>query len=909
VSFSLSSSQSGRSSSGGESVPSGEFDTIERRKATVALLFVVCCVAASMAALAAAKADFEEPECIERPLRTCYPCGKGTNIAPFFGEYEQTWPRYLRAGIYFAALIWAFMGVGIVCDQFVAGIEEITSAEVIVWVEIHSGAKRKFHKRIWNATVANLSLMALGSSAPEILITATELFANDFYAGALGPATIVGSAAFNLLMISAVCISAIPAPEIRKIEAVDVFGVSTAVSIFAYLWLGVILRVFSPDRVELWEGIVTFLMFPALVSLAYAVDVKLIRGCKTREDGTSGAMSRLVAQLEERTGKPLPAETVRILAAQEARRIKQQSASRAELRRTVTRAISGGSLANVTGFGHSLTRNLTNRFRRNPERSSRTSKSDICFGFKEQRFYALECAGIFNVSVVANRQAGQVVEMRYYTKEGTAKAGKRFRHVQGTLIFGPRQMEKIIKIPIIDNDIWDPDEEFYVHLENIQIKGLNRAHSALSSVLSTSTNNSSMSSGGHHPDVGPRVVLGCDRTTITVLNDDDAGMLSFDADEVQTREGMTATICVARIGGSNGRISCQYETLDGSAVCGKDYEAVSGELVFESGERHKTIEIPILVSDDHEYEDIEEFKVVISKASPGVQFNSNIAGCCDSAVCDVVIAADNPSSWCVRFLRRHLNRDRIAMGMHQWREQFSSAFYCNGTPADQSEASPIDWFFHLVMLIWKLTFALVPPPYFLSGWACFWAALAMIGGMTAFVGDVASLLGCCVGMPDEITAITLVALGTSLPDTLASKAAAQQDDTADNSVGNIMGSNSVNVFLGLGISWTAGAAYWHSNGVTPEWRRHRHKGQTYQDRFLGRYPEGGFMVPADDILFSVVVYSCCSLFCVSMLVLRRRWYGGELGGPRKAQQRDSCILAALWTAYVTAVSIHAALLQ
>ena len=56
-----------------------------------------------------------------------------------------------------------------------------------------------------------------------------------------------------------------------------------------------------------------------------------------------------------------------------------------------------------------------------------------------------------------------------------------------------------------------------------------------------------------------------------------------------------------------------------------------------------------------------------------------------------------------------------------------------------------------------------------------------------------------------ITAITFVALGTSLPDTFASKTAAIQEKYADNAVGNVTGSNSVNVFLGLGLPWLIAA--------------------------------------------------------------------------------------------------------
>lgn len=42
--------------------------------------------------------------------------------------------------------------------------------------------------------------------------------------------------------------------------------------------------------------------------------------------------------------------------------------------------------------------------------------------------------------------------------------------------------------------------------------------------------------------------------------------------------------------------------------------------------------------------------------------------------------------------------------------------------------------------------------------------------------------------------------------------AAIHDDTADNSVGNVTGSNAVNVFLGIGIAWSVAAIYWWAHG-------------------------------------------------------------------------------------------------
>ena len=49
-------------------------------------------------------------------------------------------------------------------------------------------------------------------------------------------------------------------------------------------------------------------------------------------------------------------------------------------------------------------------------------------------------------------------------------------------------------------------------------------------------------------------------------------------------------------------------------------------------------------------------------------------------------------------------------------------------------------------------------------------------------------------------------------DTFASKTAAIEDETADASVGNVTGSNAVNVFLGIGIAWTMAAVYWEAQG-------------------------------------------------------------------------------------------------
>jgi len=80
--------------------------------------------------------------------------------------------------------------------------------------------------------------------------------------------------------------------------------------------------------------------------------------------------------------------------------------------------------------------------------------------------------------------------------------------------------------------------------------------------------------------------------------------------------------------------------------------------------------------------------------------------------------------------------------------------------------------FHFLAIGWKVFFALIPPPNYWGGSACFVVSLAMIGLVTGIVGEIASILGCVLNINESITAITLVALGTSLPDTFASMTAA-----------------------------------------------------------------------------------------------------------------------------------------
>jgi hypothetical protein len=89
-------------------------------------------------------------------------------------------------------MIYMFIGVSIISDRFMASIEVITSKEKEIKVKRPNGETQIVVVRVWNETVANLTLMALGSSAPEILLSIIEIYAKNFEHGDLGPGTIVG---------------------------------------------------------------------------------------------------------------------------------------------------------------------------------------------------------------------------------------------------------------------------------------------------------------------------------------------------------------------------------------------------------------------------------------------------------------------------------------------------------------------------------------------------------------------------------------------------------------------------------------------------------------------------------------------------------------------------------------------
>jgi solute carrier family 8 (sodium/calcium exchanger) len=517
------------------------------------------------------------------------------------------------------------------------------------------------------------------------------------------------------------------------------------------------------------------------------------------------------------------------------------------------------------------------------ESKSQDIEHSVLLSVTSEHYAVLESVGTCVVTVdrIGNKDCKASVD--YATRDGSATANSDYHPVKGKLEFQPGEVQKSIAIKIIDDTAYEDDEDFYVELMN--------PSSDSKEVVALIGDNQ--------------------EARISIVDDDDPGTLYFatdkDSDEMAVTEGREAkkyTITVKRKQGSTGTITCRYNTEDATALKDLDYVPSDGTLTFLPGQLAATIDVKVLPRG--RYESKEEFRLILSEPTAGAKFEASRDGGPDTQVLTFCISAPADKKDRVDRIMKVLavNYDSQKIGHANWRDQFISALMVNGGD-EKAEASLMDWVMHIVTVFWKVIFAIIPPADFAGGWLCFVCALLMIGFVTALIGDLASMLGCVVGMSDSTTAITLVALGTSLPDTFASKVAAEQDPYADASVGNVTGSNSVNVFLGLGLPWLIGAVYWHAAGRTQEWREF-YSSKPTTSKYFEEWDQGGgkFIVVGDDLKFSVSVFCVCACVGILLLLLRRTFFGGELGGPILIKWASGLFLVFLWLVYVVSSIVY-----
>uniref|UniRef100_A0A7S4Q7C8 Calx-beta domain-containing protein n=1 Tax=Alexandrium monilatum TaxID=311494 RepID=A0A7S4Q7C8_9DINO len=675
----------------------------------------------------------------------CEKGGKG-QFLPLFGDWEAAWPPRLKVVLYFCGLVYCFLGVSIVADMFMSAIERITSRKRVH--RVAGSMQRAVTCTVWNTTVANLTLMALGSSAPEILLSVNDIIKQGFFSGKLGPSTIVGSAAFNLFVIIAVCVNSVPDGEVRKIKETGVFAITAAFSIFAYVWVLFIVNFHSQNIIEVWEGVVTVLLFPLLVFVSYLADVGLlsVHNC-LRLLRYLCSLCRPAADDEE------------------------------------------DSADGVSGLHWCVA--LLGRL----------------------------CAAVCSVPGLCLRLC------------------RRRLHPRGGL-------------------------------EDLEHGDLAEAFDPLAPLLDDKGN-----------------PLSCE-----------FGYLTFKADILTVRVGLEPleeVVQVFRKNGTSGRVSCSYKTQMISATPGYDYEELAGEIQFRDGTSSAEIRLNIMPKIVGHRSD--SFQLILEEPVGGVEFNPDSDGGEETCSLTVELVNENPGdnrirSRCWRVFDSLVNVHELRLGRDLWKEQILDAITVTSSGEEEENPSCGDRILHYIWFPWQIIFAVAtPPPAFLGGWICFWFSLLHIGWITVIISDLAELFGCTAGVDDEITAITFVALGTSVPDLFASRTAAKQDEWADASIVNVTGSNSVNVFLGIGLPWLGAALYWTSHPTNPDWL----------EEYGGSYPNGSFVVKGKNLAYTVAVFTLAASLCLVLITMRRYFCGGELGGRPDTKAYSSFFLFLLWATYIT----------
>jgi len=531
-----------------------------------------------------------------------------------------------KAFVYLIVMFYFFLGISIISDRFMASIEIITSQEKEIEIKDKTTGKTQVVTvKIWNETVSNLTLMALGSSAPEILLSVIEIIGRGFKAGELGPSTVVGSAAFNLFMITAVCVSVLPGEEVRRIKHLRVFAFTATCSVFAYVWMYIILSVSSPGEIQVWEGIVTLLFFPGMVGTAFMIDIQMnfyrfirkkIRKQKKHGhtviqtgDGDVLAVSikdgennhndknhvdydkdiellafkdgddpeqhmnekkRIAMEAYHRARAKNPdadSSTLQHLVKQE--NLKMQHKSRAFYRIQATHRMTGqGNILRLKSSSeekkNSKEAALQEEIREMNENVMKAGLKETTVHFHPSEYTVVESCGTCYLTVIrVGEDLFDTVYVDYETETGTAEENSDFERAAGTLCFKPGENSKNISIKIIDDDIFELDEYFYCNLTDVRTTP-EKKDGKESSVIMGQAN----------------------RATVTILDDDYPGVFTLEHERFEIMETIgVLTLRIVRLIGARGIIRVPYHTEEDTAKGGgEDFEDIIGEIEFRDEE-------------------------------------------------------------------------------------------------------------------------------------------------------------------------------------------------------------------------------------------------------------------------------------------------------------------------------------
>ncbi len=197
--------------------------------------------------------------------------------------------------------------------------------------------------------------------------------------------------------------------------------------------------------------------------------------------------------------------------------------------------------------------------------------------------------------VALSAPSGRVITVDAATNDGTAHQPGDYAQTSTTLTFQPGDVAASVDVPVVGEDLFEPDETLTVRLSGA-------SHATLPS----------------NPD---------DRATGTIRNDDAEPTLSI-ADATLDPEGDTGArnlgFVVSLTNPSSQVIAFDFATSDGTATEGADYVATNSSAAISAGTRQTTVNI--VVGGDTIDEPDETFNVTVSNVTNAQAGRTNAVG-------------------------------------------------------------------------------------------------------------------------------------------------------------------------------------------------------------------------------------------------------------------------------------------
>ena len=169
-------------------------------------------------------------------------------------------------------------------------------------------------------------------------------------------------------------------------------------------------------------------------------------------------------------------------------------------------------------------------------------------------------------------------KVRFATANGTARANQDYRPTSGTLTFAPGEASRTVSVVTLEDGLSEPVETLALNLSWPR---------------------------GYRPE-GRKLVA---PSAVGEIVDADSGP-ALSVMGFSNEEGRVVTFLVTARRRSPDTMTVDYQTRDGTAVSGQDYQAAQGTLTFAPGEWYKKVRVTTL--DDVLHESAETFALALS---------------------------------------------------------------------------------------------------------------------------------------------------------------------------------------------------------------------------------------------------------------------------------------------------------